>query len=416
MTTAEVGSVVEIQVGETATAEEELLTATYVWGSSDAAADLQQLLGLTSDGWYGQGTQIAHLAVLNSRGLGTTGVPTPPPTTTAVPTTTAPPTTTAAPTTTAPPTTTAAISIPGQVEDLSVVPGNGTLAVSWSPPSTGGTASSYLLQWANNELANAGGEWTEADVSETNYVITGLTNGEPHTVWVYAYNSGGRGEGLSTGFAITPIAPTTTSTPIPRYELSEWEGKRYRWDPCGGTVWVGLNPNGHFDADWLVQWEQLFQTTTASLASATGLDFRYLGTTEMDPLQGPPSERQAVDILFVVEADVISSWGGGGSRYIDRHSVDDPVWNALTHVWTYINADSQLELQGGSLGFDQNRRLFMYYLAEATGVAALDVDIDSEIMSWAGWGSGSSWRDPDWGPGDRMALDLVGSSSGCIDR
>jgi hypothetical protein len=36
-------------------------------------------------------------------------------------------------------------------------------------------------------------------------------------------------------------------------------------------------------------------------------------------------------------------------------------------------------------------------------------------MSWNGWGSGSSWRDPDWGLGDRMGLALVGASNGCFE-
>jgi hypothetical protein len=274
-----------------------------------------------------------------------------------------------------------------------------------------------LLQWANNELADAGGEWTEVELFETNYLITGLTNGELHTVWVHAYNSGGWSEGTSTDFAITPIAPTTTTAPplIPRYELAEWEGKRYRWDPCEGIVWVGLNPNGHFDATWLAQWEQLLQTATASAASATGLDIRYIGTTEMVPLQEPPSDRQAVDILFLVSSD-IEGWGGGGMNWIDNYSIDDPVWNALSHSWTNINFERQLEIQNGSWGFDENRVPLMRLMGSALGLSPLDVDIDSEIMSWGGWGSGSSWSDPDWGLGDRIGLELVGASSGCIQR
>ena len=79
--------------------EEAILTATYEWGPSDPALILQELLGVTADGWYGNGTRAAHAAELEARGLSTDGVPSPP--TTAAPeateTTEAPAETTEAP-------------------------------------------------------------------------------------------------------------------------------------------------------------------------------------------------------------------------------------------------------------------------------------------------------------------------------
>ena len=79
--------------------EDAILTATYNWGPSDPALILQAMLGITSDGWYGNGTRAAHLAELEARGLDTDGVPSPPTTTTEAPladdaTTEAPPETT----------------------------------------------------------------------------------------------------------------------------------------------------------------------------------------------------------------------------------------------------------------------------------------------------------------------------------
>ncbi len=55
--------------------EEAVLTFAYEWGPSDEAATLQTLLGVTSDGWYGPGTQAAHMAELEARGLSTDNVP-----------------------------------------------------------------------------------------------------------------------------------------------------------------------------------------------------------------------------------------------------------------------------------------------------------------------------------------------------
>ena len=71
--------------------EEAILLATYAWGPSDEAVALQEVLGITADGWYGGGTRAAHIAELDARGLSTDNVP-PPPTTTTTTTTTEEPT------------------------------------------------------------------------------------------------------------------------------------------------------------------------------------------------------------------------------------------------------------------------------------------------------------------------------------
>jgi len=82
-------------------AERAILTDSYTWGYSNKTKTLQQILGLTGDGYYGAGTRVAHVAVLTQRGLSVATVPDAPLTTTT--TTRAPRTTT---TTRAPRTTT----------------------------------------------------------------------------------------------------------------------------------------------------------------------------------------------------------------------------------------------------------------------------------------------------------------------
>ena len=62
--------------------EEAVLTFAYVWGPSEEAVDLQTLLDIAADGWYGSDTQAAHIAELEARGLPTDNVPNPPPETT----------------------------------------------------------------------------------------------------------------------------------------------------------------------------------------------------------------------------------------------------------------------------------------------------------------------------------------------
>ena len=98
-----------------------VLSAAYRWGPSEASVILQEVLGVSADGWYGPATRTAHIVENQSRGLPLDGIPpvptttttAPPPTTSVAsvseqgdgPTTTAPPPTTTAPppTTTAPP-------------------------------------------------------------------------------------------------------------------------------------------------------------------------------------------------------------------------------------------------------------------------------------------------------------------------
>ena len=87
-----------------------VLTASYSWGRSSEAVELQQVLGVEADGWYGPATRAAHLAENEARGLPVDAVataPTTPTTTAPTATTTVATTTTTAPATTVPSTTTA---------------------------------------------------------------------------------------------------------------------------------------------------------------------------------------------------------------------------------------------------------------------------------------------------------------------
>ena len=112
-----------------------VLTGPYVWGPSVDAVLLQEVLGVTADGWYGPATREAHLAENEARGLSVDGVPAPPTTTTtaapATTTTTTTTTTTVAPTTTVASTTTIASTTTAPASTTTAVP---TTTV--PPPST----------------------------------------------------------------------------------------------------------------------------------------------------------------------------------------------------------------------------------------------------------------------------------------
>ena len=109
-----------------------VLTGPYAWGPSVDAVLLQEVLGVTADGWYGPATREAHLAENEARGLSVDGVPAPPTTTTtAAPATTTTTTTTVAPTTTVASTTTIASTTTAPASTTTAVP---TTTV--PPPST----------------------------------------------------------------------------------------------------------------------------------------------------------------------------------------------------------------------------------------------------------------------------------------
>jgi hypothetical protein len=59
------------------------------------------------------------------------------------------------------------------------------------------------------------------------------------------------------------------------------------------------------------------------------------------------------------------------------------------------------------------------YLMNKLGIAFglssdLDYGIDTEIMSWGSFGSGSN-QYPQWGTGDLIGFGLVGASNGCVN-
>ncbi len=119
-----------------------MLTASYSWGRSSEAVELQQVLGVEADGWYGPATRAAHLAENEARGLPVDAVVTAPTTTTTTEpatTTTAPATTTTvATTTTTAPATTTTVATTTTTAPATTVPSTTTAVPTTTvpPPST----------------------------------------------------------------------------------------------------------------------------------------------------------------------------------------------------------------------------------------------------------------------------------------
>ncbi|HZV25778.1 MAG TPA: fibronectin type III domain-containing protein, partial [Acidothermaceae bacterium] len=90
---------------------------------------------------------------------------------------------------------------PSAVSNLTATPGNGQVALTWAPGSTGASAITDYTLWSST-----GGAYTQfSDVTAptTSATVTGLTNGTAYTFETFAVNSNGPGPGAISA-AVTP--------------------------------------------------------------------------------------------------------------------------------------------------------------------------------------------------------------------
>ncbi len=98
-------------------------------------------------------------------------------------------------------------TVPSAPRSMSAKPGNASIRLTWSAPSSSGGASrtGYLVQYSAG-----GGSWHSREVSATttSYVLRGLTNGTSYRVRVIAVNAAGRG----TATTSATVKPRTVSS------------------------------------------------------------------------------------------------------------------------------------------------------------------------------------------------------------
>ena len=382
-------------------AERAVLTDTYQWGYSEQAKTLQNLLGLTKDGNYGEGTRTAHMAVLRDRGLSTWRVPSPPPTTTTTTTTTV-----------------VTYTHPSKMAALTAgtpyLSGNEyRVSVSWSRPAQSGSSS--VKEY---EISSPGRSWT-ASGTTTSSTLTLGTDRSGRFLKIRACNYENRCGGWSNEkYLSVNTFPTTTTIATPRYKLHEFENRNERWDPCEGAVSIKLNPNGYLTSTELGKWEPMLAVLAADISSFTGLNVVYSGTTSIPLRMEHPSARTSVDLLIFIgplgtghmaDLPLDTNYFGDTHFYVDTYN---------TAIWVEMDAfDVQIAYRDDRELADvltHRKKYLMNFLGRAFGLASPGDDIDTEIMSWGGTGSGTR-NNPDWGEGDKIAFGLVGANNGCIN-
>ena len=89
-------------------------------------------------------------------------------------------------------------SAPGMPGNLTAVPGDASVMLSWTAPTTGGTVTRYDYRQDN-------GAWRSTGGTATTFTVTGLTNGTSYAFQVRAVNTAGSGP-ASSAVAATPVA------------------------------------------------------------------------------------------------------------------------------------------------------------------------------------------------------------------
>jgi len=286
------------------------------------------------------------------------------------------------------------------------------VGISWGPPDQSG--SSAVKHY---EIRSGSDTWVTSG-AQLSYTVT-LDSGTTRSFEVRAVNFEDRaGKWSDKAWEYASGFPTTTTIAAPRYKLDEFENRNIRWDPCKGAVSIKLNPNGYLTSTELGKWEPMLAVIAADISSFTGLNVVYSGTTSIPLRMEHPGGRTSVDLLIFIGpigTGLMVDSAPGSNLFGDTHFYVD---TNNTVIWAEMDAfDVQIAYRDDRELADvltHRKKYLMNLLGRAFGLTSPGDDIDTEIMSWNGIGSGTR-NNPDWGEGDKIGFGLVGANNGCIN-
>jgi hypothetical protein len=256
--------------------------------------------------------------------------------------------------------------VPSKPLNLTAMPGNGEVKISWSAPADDGGSS--IIRYEVCKEGDA--DWTDVEFN-TSYTFTGLTNGEEYTFKVRAVNSIGAGEEASV--TATPVAEPVIAEPSTPRNLSidagdgearlTWEAPasdggspilRYEVKKDDDTGWtdVGLS-TGYTFINLTNGREYTFMVRAVNSAGA-GPAVSIKATPEAEPVITEPEITEPVITepgtprnlsIIVGDEEARLTWivpvSDGGSPIL-RYEVkkdDDAGWSdvGLTTGYTFIN-------------------------------------------------------------------------------
>jgi hypothetical protein len=211
----------------------------------------------------------------------------------------------------------------------------------------------------------------------------------------------------------TAAAPKTTAAPAPRpvaadpshfaFQSVDAQGRPARWNPCTEIRWAYNPADGPADAEALVT------QGMSMLAEATGLRFRFVGTTTFEPQTGPANPPAGIDAVIGF---------GHRDRYPDFH--DGTVGlGGFTSTPTEQGPkiiSGQVALDAGALkvltpGFGGGRAQGSLLLHELGHMVGLDHVGDAhQTMNPAVTAASPAG----YAAGDRSGLAKVGAAAGCF--
>jgi hypothetical protein len=192
--------------------------------------------------------------------------------------------------------------------------------------------------------------------------------------------------------------------PRPGRQFAYLSGQRIRWNPCV-PISYRVNPDHMSGASFkAVKW------AFGQLSEATGLQFRYAGTTDFVPFR----KNQATD-LFPSDADIAIAWSTPTVVPIIKGSLA----GFATADWISVG-DGDPEYTEGRVVFDLTARLgrtkaqvrnarkvlALHELGHAVGLG--HVSDERQIMSEESYPTARSAR------GDLRALTRLGAAEGCV--